>query len=107
MLATITKQEESAALKILCDAYLAKGGKVTTFRNMSPELRRARRAQGLPTPRQWDANARAQFAADDKAYYHIADQRKSLPVYDPASADNSVDGIISERRQMRRTTPNS
>ena len=69
MLATITKAEESAALKVMCDAYLARGGKITTFANMPVAMKRARRAEGLVTGKTWDMGARAEFAQDDANYY--------------------------------------
>lgn len=69
MLATPTKHQESAALAILCEDYLAKGGKI--HRDLTPTQKRERKAWGMVAfnPKEWEENARAEFAAEDANYY--------------------------------------
>jgi len=93
---TITKAEMRAELSILTGSYLAKGGKIT--RKISREMARKRKAQGLATPEEYEANARAQFAADDKAYYDMADRKEFTPVLD---ADGTAQIGSRQRRVIR------
>jgi len=100
MLATITKHQESAALAILCDEYVARGGKI--HRDLTPAQKRKRRALGMAAfnPVEWERNARAQQLADDEAYYHMSEAKHSRPMYDPV-LDHLYGMADNDRRQSK------